>query len=278
MRETFADLPEACDSDTSDIARRCAFPGRRSAIRSCRASTPAPAAARRRSWPTRRARGSSARLDGPPVPLAEPEEVYWARLEREIGVITQMGFPGYFLIVLGLHQMGQGPRRPRRPGPRARAPARLVAWALSITGLDPLTLRTAVRALPEIPERVSMPRLRHRLLPGPPRRGDRLRPASKLQRGPGRPDHHLRHAAGPRRAARRRPGDAAAARAMVDRLAKMVPNNPANPGDPGPGHRHRTAAETGGQGRGPAVAWAARGGAEVGGTVPQRLDPRRRAW
>ena len=97
MTALFADLPEAIAS-TSEIARRCAF----------RVTKRAPILPR---FDTKRGRdepaelkaqaeaGLKVRLKALGARLAAPEEDYWKRLEFELGVITQMKFPGYFLIV-----------------------------------------------------------------------------------------------------------------------------------------------------------------------------------
>ena len=95
MRETFADLPEACDN-TLDIARRCAFLVKKRDPILPRFSTGAG-----RSEDDELAYQARAGLKGrlAVIPHAAPEADYWARLEREIAVINQMGFAGYFLIV-----------------------------------------------------------------------------------------------------------------------------------------------------------------------------------
>ncbi|MFP5296258.1 MAG: PHP domain-containing protein, partial [Alphaproteobacteria bacterium] len=112
MRELFADLPEACDS-TIDIARRCAF----------LVTTRAPILPRfdtgaGRDEPAElehQAReGLKARLQQ--VTPAAPEEEYWKRLEWEVGIIVQMGFPGYFLIVSDFIKWAKSQGVPVGPG------------------------------------------------------------------------------------------------------------------------------------------------------------------
>ena len=133
------------------------------------------------------------------VQAAKP---YRERLEFELDVIEQMGFPGYFLIVADFIQWAKDQGIPGRAGPRLgrRLGGRLVAdhHRPRSAALGP-----AVRAVPQSRTRVDA-RLRHRLLRGPARRGDPLRPAEIRQRPRGA-DHHLRQAAGARGAARCRP-------------------------------------------------------------------------
>ncbi len=102
----------------------------------------------------------------PPSSWPLPEAEYWARLEREISVINSMGFSGYFLIVSDFIKWSKAHGIPVGPG-RGSGAGSLVAWALTITDLDPITLRPAVRALPQSRARLDAG-LRHRLLPGPP--------------------------------------------------------------------------------------------------------------
>ena len=156
MRALFADLPEACDN-TLVIARRCAFIpqfaqadpaglqrcGRRRRDR--RAGGAARGGAQpvsRRGWPRRRS----------PRPTAEP---YRDRLEFELDMIIQMGFAGYFLIVADFIQWAKRQGIPVGPG-RGSGAGSVVAWALTITDLDPLRFGLLFERFLN-PERVSMP-------------------------------------------------------------------------------------------------------------------------
>lgn len=140
--------------------------------------------------------GLDARLDK----LGLPEEergAYRERLTFELDIIIQMGFPGYFLIVADFIKWAKGQDIPVGPG-RGSGAGSVVAWALTITDLDPLKLGLLFERFLN-PERVSMRGLRHRLLQeAPSRRGDPLC-AGQIWRGPCRADHHLRHIEGPRR-------------------------------------------------------------------------------
>ncbi|MGO1298419.1 MAG: DNA polymerase III subunit alpha, partial [Vibrio sp.] len=80
---------------------------------------------------------------------------YDARLERELGVINQMGFPGYFLIVMEFIQWSKDNDIPVGPG-RGSGAGSLVAYALKITDLDPLRYDLLFERFLN-PERVSMP-------------------------------------------------------------------------------------------------------------------------
>jgi DNA polymerase-3 subunit alpha len=83
------------------------------------------------------------------------DEVYNARLEREIGVITKMDFPGYFLIVQDFINWAKTQGIPVGPG-RGSGAGSLVAYSLRITDLDPLPYKLLFERFLN-PERVSMP-------------------------------------------------------------------------------------------------------------------------
>src|SRR5690606_34963068 len=89
------------------------------------------------------------------VPLAASREDYDSRLAFELGVIEQMGFPGYFLIVADFIQWAKAQGIPVGPG-RGSGAGSLVAWALTITDLDPLRYQLLFERFLN-PERVSMP-------------------------------------------------------------------------------------------------------------------------
>ena len=89
---------------------------------------------------------------------ARGEEIpgaYSQRLEYELGVITQMGFSDYFLIVSGIIQAAKSRNIPIGPG-RGSAAGSLVAWSLKITELDPLRYDLLFERFLN-PERISMP-------------------------------------------------------------------------------------------------------------------------
>ncbi|KES15058.1 Bacterial DNA polymerase III alpha subunit, partial [Gilliamella apicola SCGC AB-598-I20] len=80
---------------------------------------------------------------------------YDERLETELNVINQMGFPGYFLIVMEFIQWSKDNDIPVGPG-RGSGAGSLVAYALKITDLDPLAFDLLFERFLN-PERVSMP-------------------------------------------------------------------------------------------------------------------------
>lgn len=85
----------------------------------------------------------------------EVRQKYLDRLEFELGVINQMGFPGYFLIVADFIQWAKNNQVPVGPG-RGSGAGSLVAYALKITDLDPLEYDLLFERFLN-PERVSMP-------------------------------------------------------------------------------------------------------------------------
>ncbi|QBR50566.1 DNA polymerase III subunit alpha [Erwinia sp. QL-Z3] len=86
---------------------------------------------------------------------AEKRPEYDERLEIELNVINQMGFPGYFLIVMEFIQWSKDNDVPVGPG-RGSGAGSLVAYALKITDLDPLEFDLLFERFLN-PERVSMP-------------------------------------------------------------------------------------------------------------------------
>jgi len=83
------------------------------------------------------------------------EQTYWDRLDYELGVIIEMGFPAYFLIVQDFINWAKDHRIPVGPG-RGSAAGSIVAWALKITNLDPLPYDLLFERFLNV-ERVSMP-------------------------------------------------------------------------------------------------------------------------
>ncbi|MBE0379681.1 DNA polymerase III subunit alpha [Pseudoalteromonas prydzensis] len=86
---------------------------------------------------------------------AEKRVEYDERLQIELDVINQMGFPGYFLIVMEFIQWSKDNNIPVGPG-RGSGAGSLVAYALKITDLDPLEFDLLFERFLN-PERVSMP-------------------------------------------------------------------------------------------------------------------------
>ncbi|KZZ43828.1 DNA polymerase III subunit alpha [Oleiphilus sp. HI0118] len=86
---------------------------------------------------------------------AEARQEYYDRLKFELDIILQMGFPGYFLIVMDFIQWAKNHDIPVGPG-RGSGAGSLVAYALKITDLDPLEYDLLFERFLN-PERVSMP-------------------------------------------------------------------------------------------------------------------------
>jgi len=90
-----------------------------------------------------------------PEQAAQMQQAYNQRLELELDVINKMGFPGYFLIVADFIRWAKQNGIPVGPG-RGSGAGSLVAYALTITDLDPLEYDLLFERFLN-PERVSMP-------------------------------------------------------------------------------------------------------------------------
>jgi DNA polymerase-3 subunit alpha len=221
MRKLFSDLPEACDN-TLDIARRCAFMvHKRDPILP---SFPTGDGRNEAEELRHQAReGLKARFVG--LTLSAPEEEYWKRLEFELNIIEKMGFPGYFLIVSDFIKWGKNQGIPVGPG-RGSGAGSLVAWVLTITDLDPLRFGLLFERFLN-PERVSMPDFdvdfcqerREEVIVYVQEKYGRDRVAQIITFGSLQARAVLRDVG---RVMQLPLG-------LVDRLCKMVPNNPAAP-------------------------------------------------
>ena len=94
-------------------------------------------------------------LDPQAQDYTQRRKVYTDRLEFELDIILQMGFPGYFLIVMDFIQWAKDSGIPVGPG-RGSGAGSLVAYSLQITDLDPLQYDLLFERFLN-PERVSMP-------------------------------------------------------------------------------------------------------------------------
>ncbi|MGI6246619.1 MAG: DNA polymerase III subunit alpha [Pseudochelatococcus sp.] len=162
MAAAFADLPEALHS-TVEIAQRSAF-----RVRTCKPILPHFSGADAHADDgadhaddeavelRRQAReGLAARLaaHGPAEGLAAKD--YEDRLDYELSVIERMKFPGYFLIVADFIKWAKAQHIPVGPG-RGSGAGSLVAYSLTITDLDPLRFGLLFERFLN-PDRVSMP-------------------------------------------------------------------------------------------------------------------------
>ncbi len=152
MTELFKDLPEAINN-TVQIAKRCGF-----MLEKCKVMFPIYTAddmgdlSEYELMKKRSEDGLKEKLAKiPDVNTAEYEE----RLAYEIGIINQMGFCGYFLIVSDFIMYSKKNGIPVGPG-RGSGAGSLVAWCLGITDLDPIKFGLLFERFLN-PERVSMP-------------------------------------------------------------------------------------------------------------------------
>ncbi len=157
MGELFADVPEALENSV-EIARRCNL--QLELGKNVLPDFPIPAGTNIGDFFSVQARTGLEqrlrRLFDPAAPdFAERRRPYDQRLEIELKVIIQMGFPGYFLIVADFIQWARANGVPVGPG-RGSGAGSLVAYALGITDLDPLAYDLLFERFLN-PERVSMP-------------------------------------------------------------------------------------------------------------------------
>jgi DNA polymerase III subunit alpha len=230
MEALFADLPEAIQN-TAVIARRCAF----------MSETHAPILP---TYPKLQGRseiealrqmaadGLKLRLSGQVVPQTASdtertalETPYFERLAYELEVIESMGFPGYFLIVADFIQWAKSRDIPVGPG-RGSGAGSVVAWALTITDLDPLRWGLLFERFLN-PERVSMPDFDIDFCKD---RRDEVIHYVQSEYGADRVAQIITFGKLEARAALRDVGRVLEMPyGQVDRICKLVPNNPANP-------------------------------------------------
>lgn len=222
MAELFADLPEAI-ANTLVVARRCAFapPKRKPLLPSLAGDKEGEA----RMLEDDARAGLIKRLE--PYGEMDPAErqAYFDRLDFEAGIINRMGFAGYFLIVADFIKWAKENDIPVGPG-RGSGAGSLVAWALTITDLDPIRLGLLFERFLN-PERVSMPDFDIDFCET--RRGEVIR---YVQRKYGH-DHVAQIITFGKLKARAVLRDTGRILQMsygqVDRLCKMVPNHPTDP-------------------------------------------------
>ncbi len=230
MRTLFDDLPEAVDN-TIVIAQRCAFmpTTRKPILPPFETESGLSEADEVRA---QSAAGLEDRLerhvfmkDMDSATRQEAGDRYRERLHFELDVIVQMGFAGYFLIVADFIKWAKRQGIPVGPG-RGSGAGSVVAWALTITDLDPLRWGLLFERFLN-PERVSMPDFDIDFCQD--RRDEVI--------------HYVQEKYGADRVAQIITFGKLQARAVlrdvgrvlempygqVDRITKMVPNNPANP-------------------------------------------------
>lgn len=229
MEELFADLPEAI-ANTTIIAQRCAF-------------RPLPHKPILPAYPTKERTetqelhhkaelGLEERLKYQVYPTCSSDEekeekrqAYHTRLLHELKIIETMGFPGYFLIVADFIQWAKSQHIPVGPG-RGSGAGSLVAWSLTITDIDPIRFNLLFERFLN-PERVSMPDFDIDFCQD---RRDEVIQYVRRKYGDDRVAHIITFGKLQARAVLRDVGRVLQMPyGQVDRISKLVPNNPANP-------------------------------------------------
>ncbi len=153
MAALFADIPDAIDN-TIALAQRCNL--ELSLGKYHLPAFPVPSDQTVESWMRSQTHaGLATRLQKQAPAPGHDAEAYRARLDAELGVIIEMGFAGYFLIVADFINWAKNHGNPVGPG-RGSGAGSLVAWALGITDLDPIPYDLLFERFLN-PERVSMP-------------------------------------------------------------------------------------------------------------------------
>ena len=231
MAELFKDIPEAI-ANTIEIAKRCSY----------RPTTHAPIlpnylssdeqmdneeklAAEAKALRELAEKGLEERLATITMPEGMTRDDYVERLNFELDIIISMKFPGYFLIVADFIQWSKNNNIAVGPG-RGSGAGSVVAWVLTITDLDPLRFGLLFERFLN-PERVSMPDFDIDFCQT--RRDEVIRYVQQKY-GDDKVAQIITFGKLQARAVLRDVGRVLSMPyGQVDRLCKMVPNNPANP-------------------------------------------------
>ncbi|BCI66536.1 DNA polymerase III subunit alpha [Acetobacter aceti] len=223
MRKLFADLPDACDN-TLAIAKSCA-------IKVETRKPLLPICPKVREGQTEDETVRAMAREGLELRLSassadeKTREVYKERLEFELEIISRMGFPGYFLIVADFIQWAKAHDIPVGPG-RGSGAGSLVAYALTITDIDPLPFNLLFERFLN-PERVSMPDFDIDFCQD---RRDEVISYVRREYGGDRVAQIITFGKLQARAAVRDVGRVLGLPyGMVNRVAELIPNNPAKP-------------------------------------------------
>ncbi|HHY50217.1 MAG TPA: DNA polymerase III subunit alpha, partial [Alphaproteobacteria bacterium] len=230
MVELFKDLPEALDNSVEIARRVCYRPRTRGPILPRFAARPGQSEEEGMAAEAERLRqeahaGLKRRFEKYGMAEGYTAADYEERLEFELSVIIKMKYPGYFLIVADFIQWAKARDIPVGPG-RGSGAGSLVAYALTITDLDPLRYNLIFERFLN-PDRVSMPDFDIDFCQD--RRGEVIRYVQEKY-GENRVAQIITFGTLQARAVLRDVG-----RVMqmpygqVDRIAKLVPANPANP-------------------------------------------------
>ncbi len=229
MTSLFADIPEAIEN-TLKIAQRCAF-------------RPLPHKPILPAYPTesrteaeelrfkaelgleQRLKDQVYQCDDTDEEKTKTRQIYYERLNHEITIIEKMGFPGYFLIVADFIQWAKSQNIPVGPG-RGSGAGSLVAWSLTITDIDPIRFNLLFERFLN-PERVSMPDFDVDFCQD---RRDEVIQYVRRKYGDDRVAHIITFGKLQARAVLRDVGRVLQMPyGQVDKISKLVPNNPANP-------------------------------------------------
>jgi DNA polymerase III subunit alpha len=231
MGKLFADLPEAL-ANSIEIAKRCAFRplGRKPILPKFVAAASGASEAEQLALEANELRaqaeaGLAARLASAALAPGFTAQDYRTRLAFEVDVISRMKYPGYFLIVADFIKWAKANGIPVGPG-RGSGAGSVVAWALTITDLDPLRFGLLFERFLN-PERVSMPDFDIDFCQD---RRDEVIRYVQGKYGADRVAQIITHGKLQARAVLRDVGRVLQMPyGQVDRLCKLVPNNPANP-------------------------------------------------
>jgi len=231
MNQLFQDLPEAIEN-TIEISKRITFretttnpilPRFTESVEN--ASPEAALKAEYDELHHQAEEGLAARLEKYPVADGYTRKDYEDRLAFELNVIGQMGFPGYFLIVADFIKWAKEQGIAVGPG-RGSGAGSLVAWALTITDIDPMQFSLLFERFLN-PDRVSMPDFDIDFCQ---ERREEVIKYVQSKYGSDQVAQIITFGTLQARAVLRDVGRVLQMPyGQVDRLTKMVPNNPANP-------------------------------------------------
>ena len=220
MSDLFSDIPEAIEN-TVEIAKRCSY----------KVATASPKLPRfsgldlngeASEFKKQAEIGLENRLKINPV---RDPDIYRKRLKSEIDIITKMEFPGYFLIVADFIKWSKNNKIPVGPG-RGSGAGSLVAWALTITDLDPIKFNLIFERFLN-PERISLPDFDIDFCQ---ERRDEVINYVQEKYGRDKVAQIITFGTLQSRAVLRDVGRVLGLPyGQVDRICKLIPNNPANP-------------------------------------------------
>ena len=153
MIDLFNDIPEAINN-TINISRRCHFRPKTS-----KPMLPAyetlSGKNEKEELKNLSEKGLKLRLNQNAISNSDSQEIYKQRLDKELKIICDMGFAGYYLIVSDVVNWAKDNNIPVGPG-RGSGAGSIVAWCLKITDLDPIRWGLLFERFLN-PERISMP-------------------------------------------------------------------------------------------------------------------------